>query len=1174
MGEPDNVRAFVAPAYAEEVRRYLLPFAESYGKAVERAVDYVLTGRNPEVVGELMATIVRYDDAVGWRFLSNIRPLWTLQEGLPKLTLLRATDDASLALAARFLHVASPILAGDKSRSEFTQHLTDSEWFALSIAGDLEDHRVRAPIAPYLKLLALLGLPEHFLLARRLALHATKDCRNEYETGWPELKGLDAYIRRHPQCWERGLSHCNPRIQARTFQMANHFGYDLPGQDSQIFACAIGTRADLRSEAQDFIATDPARFEDRIREAPTHRHASARAASLELVERFLPTEEALSIAERLRNDRSKKVQQRAQAAIDALRPSDETETEQPSPEALDVHIDLDAPLHQDVRAALISAYDFLRGDEVPSLDATLCYVDRGVGELRRGCPYDEWEGAKALWTLSLLPDLTLVQYLRFLRWGNLLEQAYERRDALVRYDEPARHLCLGSSVPWLFSSFAKSRARPPSMLEIVAAFRALGWHESGVTAIALAGEDVFDGWELSTFVELREEDLIEMWRKPETSLFGCSTREEVMPRLAAFCESLPALPDALMNAVWDVAVGNAVTLKPHAQRALGNKPGVEPRVLESLRSKKQGVRRAAATWAADAQFTNAIPELQAALNDERSAAARDGMLDAIIRLGGSIDPWITPERLREVAESALKKGVRNKVSWFPFDSVPELRWSNGDSVDPLVVQWLIVQAHTLRDPNPSPQLRRIAEKLSSESARDLSAAVFRAWLLRDSASEITGEPQCEFGVGTATADKGLLGLVVPGGSADTIDQARRYIYKYYGLQQGQCMALLRMVSAIDVPDSLLLLQRIARRFRTDSIQDEAARVIEDYAAARGWSKEELGDRTTPTGGLDESGRFALSFGENELRVELNPASLLLVIRSETGKVYKSLPKPRVGDDAALVKEAKQQLGAARRQVKAVVADRKAALYEAMCLQRRWSFPVWVQYLCAHPITGLLCRRLVWLCESSGATTTFAPVGPGSFVDTHGMPFMPEPDSEIRLAHETQVSDAVQASWTTRFEIEGIEHLFPQFGRMATIRRVFPTYGGGLPNVKGMSVSPVDFYRMALSAGFAKGPIEDGPTICAFIFRLPGSELVGILECEGVDLGLLNTVTREIYEAIVDESPRMELTGLTICNGEGYDRDVIDIGQEHAVPAPLVVELAAAAAKSIGEGLRLVRPEGG
>ena len=242
-------------------------------------------------------------------------------------------------------------------------------------------------------------------------------------------------------------------------------------------------------------------------------------------------------------------------------------------------------------------------------------------------------------------------------------------------------------------------------------------------------------------------------------------------------------------------------------------------------------------------------------------------------------------------------------------------------------------------------------------------------------------------------------------------------------------------------------------------------------------------------------------------------------------------------------------------------------YEAMCVERTWPSSLWRQALCAHPVTGLLCRKLVWECEQEGRRTTFTVTAPNTLIDRNGAPFTLSEEGAVRLAHESIVSEEVEAAWLDYLKRESIKPLFPQFGRMKKIRRVFPTYAGGLPSVHGIEVESVKFYRRAISAGFAKGPVEDGPTICEFFFRHPSTKLVGVLSCSGVDPSLLNSLTSTLVEAFSGEPATTHLESLVIADAEDCTRNEADPAD---APAPFVIELAAAAARAVGEGLRLVK----
>ena len=103
--------------------------------------------------------------------------------------------------------------------------------------------------------------------------------------------------------------------------------------------------------------------------------------------------------------------------------------------------------------------------------------------------------------------------------------------------------------------------------------------------------------------------------------------------------------------------------------------------------------------------------------------------------------------------------------------------------------------------------------------------------------------------------------------------------------------------------------------------------------------------------------------------------LKLVLRSDEGKVIKTLPAPRKDDDAAKASAAKKALSAARKEIDSVLRLQKERLYESMCTQRTWTFSDWDQFLNKHPIIRHYCQRLVWCVAGEGTLKqTFRPLG--------------------------------------------------------------------------------------------------------------------------------------------------------------------------------------------------------
>src|SRR5262249_34484076 len=148
------------------------------------------------------------------------------------------------------------------------------------------------------------------------------------------------------------------------------------------------------------------------------------------------------------------------------------------------------------------------------------------------------------------------------------------------------------------------------------------------------------------------------------------------------------------------------------------------------------------------------------------------------------------------------------------------------------------------------------------------------------------------------------------------------------------------------------------RFRTKGIREEAEKYVNILAARKGWTLEELADRTMPTAGLDEQGQLELRFGSRCFLLRVN-AELEPVLTDSDGKILKNLPAPRKDDDEELAKTAKKAFSSAKYELKKFTKQQTIRLYEAMCTQRTWPMADWKMYLHGHPLLRFLCNRLIW-----------------------------------------------------------------------------------------------------------------------------------------------------------------------------------------------------------------------
>lgn len=360
------------------------------------------------------------------------------------------------------------------------------------------------------------------------------------------------------------------------------------------------------------------------------------------------------------------------------------------------------------------------------------------------------------------------------------------------------------------------------------------------------------------------------------------------------------------------------------------------------------------------------------------------MLTAVSRLGADISGYLSEKVLKSEALKGLEKTPAKSLDWFPFDSLPALKWRTGKKVDPTIVRWWIVLADKLKSPGGNALFDFYLDRLRPEDAGRLGLFMLSTFVARDTLSPSEADARAHakafadeqqrnwqrwagsqsqlaaqhpfnyqqvFDYGrlaklgqhlhSAAEHRGILGLASRAPGADAAALVRRYL-KENGSKVSQAKSLLAALSANPAPAAIQAVLAAANRLKQKSVQAHAAELVQAIAERRGWTPDELADRTIPTAGLDELGELELPCGpgrtfkavyHGESRIELvNPA----------GKAAKALPDPR-GEDAAekeQVAASKKALSAARKEVKQVEKIQAERLYEAMCVERTWPVEVW------------------------------------------------------------------------------------------------------------------------------------------------------------------------------------------------------------------------------------------
>ena len=625
-------------------------------------------------------------------------------------------------------------------------------------------------------------------------------------------------------------------------------------------------------------------------------------------------------------------------------------------------------------------------------------------------------------------------------------------------------------------------------------------------------------------------------------LMDAATAQRALEILTAF----PRVPAELLPAVADAAVGPSKASRPLAQAALRSHPRVRELAEQGLAARTTEVRTSAAAWVGSLARPESVPALRTALGREKRDVARAALLVALEDCGGDMTEFLSPRALGAEAAKGLKGKVPASLSWLDPQSLPAVRWKNGDAVDSRTPWWWVVLADKMKNPSGRGLINLYLSLLEPADAAALAAHVTRAWIAQDTAhpsaqesrahAQAAGRQRYDHAqrwladcratprmagflsraeakaavpleervaqayaehqrtyVGSAIADKGLLAFAVRMDGGELAGLVRSYMRDNPG-RRAQFEALVHALAANGKDTALQVLLSIARRHKMAGIQAAAAALAQEAADERGWSADELADRTIPTAGFDPDGLLHLSYGDREFTGRLAP-DFKIVLSDAGGKARKSLPAPRVNEDPEVVKEARKQLSVARKDAKAVLTLQSARLYEAMCAPRTWRGADWRALLAAHPLVGRLVSRLIWTAAPGGGgeVVTFRPTEDGALIGADDAEVTLADDAVVGLAHGTALSRAQVAAWRAHLADYEVEPLFDQL--TAAVPRIDEGQKA-LSDLQGHVTDTFTFRAAAAKRGYQRGDVVDAGTFHDYVKEFPSSRLTAVLGFTG------------------------------------------------------------------------------
>lgn len=578
-------------------------------------------------------------------------------------------------------------------------------------------------------------------------------------------------------------------------------------------------------------------------------------------------------------------------------------------------------------------------------------------------------------------------------------------------------------------------------------------------------------------------------------------------------QHFPSMPQQFIPCLLELALGEQKSLRLQAQNALEQVENIHLRAIEALDSGKQEIRITAIEWLIRLKHPDALVALNTLLKKEKKEVVRATLLTALEQFGQDISAFLSPKVLLAEAEKGLKARLPASLSWFDFSLIPQLNWQNGKALDPRIVQWWIILAEKLKEPQANPLLQRYLALLDPHSQVQFSNFILQSFIHQDTrgptieeatalavqqapsrlqdyqdwykrypeyyaehanatlesvAEELKRQHLATY-LGSAIKSKGMLALCFFAQGHFAVKLLQDYLKQHYQ-RRAQIEAMIRALSMSNDPLIIQLLLGLSRRYRTSSVQYLAQELVAEIAERNHWSPDELADRTIPTAGLNEHGILELNYGSRFFTAYVD-AKDKFILKTDEGKIIKALPAARQSDDQALIKECKALFSSSKKEFKQVVELQSARLYEAMCSQRQWPVAEWQSFIYNHPIMRRLIQNLVWVeILANGEQQQFRPSDDGCLLNLDDDEIELATDSQIQIAHGVVIGAEDAEAWLAHFKDYKLNFLFAQMSHFPPVLDL--KHATEIDDRKGWLTDTFTLRGVVNKMGYQRAQIED------------------------------------------------------------------------------------------------------
>lgn len=276
-----------------------------------------------------------------------------------------------------------------------------------------------------------------------------------------------------------------------------------------------------------------------------------------------------------------------------------------------------------------------------------------------------------------------------------------------------------------------------------------------------------------------------------------------------------------------------------------------------------------------------------------------------------------------------------------------------------------------------------------------------------------------------------------------------------------------------LPQALLIVDGIARKFKFKQVKAAAGRALEFAAEQLGITSQELADRIVPDLGFDENMERSFDYGERTFRVTITP-ELEIEIFDETGKKLKNMPAPGKRDDEQKAKASYEEFKQMKKQMKMTITSQKMRLEQALSTGREWSVEAWKNLFVKNPVMHQFAIGLIWgIYEDRKLICSFRYMEDGSFNTQDEEEYELAAEGKIGLVHPIELDEEGKKAWQEQLEDYEITQPVEQIKRPVYRVTKEEENSQSMDRFGGCIINDLSLGGKLLGAGWYRGSVTDG-----------------------------------------------------------------------------------------------------